>query len=95
MSNFHTATKVPAWRLLLYGFTGLAIAGWLDRQFDNRGLIIGAAVGIPVLMVLILAIFRFGRSPLAQRHRGAILWLYLLSQAALIIWSIIERAHHS
>lgn len=70
MSDFQTATKVPLWRLFLYGAAALAVAGGMSYEEGDRRLFIGAAIGVPLVMILILAAVRFGRSPAAQRHRG-------------------------
>ena len=94
MSDFHTATSVPMWRLLLYGAAALAVAGWISHHQDDRRLFIGAAIGVPLVMVLILTAFRFGRSPAAQRHSGTIIWVYILSQVALAIWSLFDHYRH-
>ena len=94
MSDFHTTTNVPVWRLFLYGFVALVVSCWLGYHYNDRGLVIGAAIAIPLVMVIVLTVFRFGRSPSAQRHRGTILWLYILSQVALVIWSLIDHYQH-
>ena len=89
MSHFHTTTKVPVRRLLFYWIMAVASAGWIGSRQGDHKLVFVVAILAPVLTVLMLAAYRFGRSPLARRHAQVILWLYIFLQTILIVWDIV------
>ena len=83
--------KAPVWRLALYGVVGFGGACWIGTRQGSRGLVIGAAIAIPLLIFCLLGVTRFARSPSALRLLPLIFLVYTIVQSLLIVWDLFLR----
>ncbi len=86
-----TSSKYLVLRLCLYGVAGFAAACWIGVHYHDKGIIIGALVGIPVLMALFLALVQEPTISWSRRNVRILLWVAIFLQLALGIWHLMDR----
>ena len=90
-TGFRTNIKVPTPRLIFYALVGLLACAGISYYLQDRGILIGGSVGIPVVIALILWAGRVGRSEFVAGHVKVLMWIYVAAQLALLIWDVWHR----
>lgn len=91
MSKSDRFTTPPWWRLSLYGLLSFTVACWLGVHYHDKGIIVGAMIGIPVVIALIAGIGKASQTSWVRQNIYILLWVVIFLRVALFIWDIIDR----
>ena len=91
MSNFVSTTKIPKWRIALWGVLAIGAFVWIGHALGDRRIVWAGVICVPVIITLMLGIIRIGSSQWTLRHLGLLLFIYVVLQTVLLLWRFLER----